>query len=133
VRSETYNKLFTVHGIVIIFFVLIPSVPAVLGNFLVPLMIGAGDLAFPRLNLASWYIYSLGGIFTIVAIVGGGVDTGWTFYTPYSSTYSNIHVVLTALGVFITGFASMGLAFSPCSSGRPGAAISRPYTRRRWS
>src|SRR5262245_49552659 len=72
VSSETYNKLFTVHGIVMIFFFLIPSVPAVLGNFLVPLMIGARDLAFPRLNLASWYIYSLGGVFTIVAIVGGG-------------------------------------------------------------
>jgi len=113
VLSETYNKLFTIHGIVMIFFFLIPSVPAVLGNSLVPLMIGARDLAFPRLNLASWYIYSLGGVFTIVAIVGGGVDTGWTFYTPYSSTYSNTHVVLTALGVFITGFSSIltGLNF----------------------
>ena len=113
VRSETYNKLFTMHGIIMIFFFLIPSVPAVLGNFLVPLMIGARDLAFPRLNLASWYIYSLGGVFTIVAMVSGGVDTGWTFYTPYSSTYSNTHVILTALGVFITGFSSIltGLNF----------------------
>ena len=107
VQSETYNKLFTLHGIIMIFFFLIPSVPAVLGNFLVPLMIGARDLAFPRLNLASWYIYSLGGVFTIIAMVGGGVDTGWTFYTPYSSTYSNTHVILTALGVFITGFSSI--------------------------
>jgi cytochrome c oxidase subunit 1 len=113
VRSETYNKLFSIHGIIMIFFFLIPSVPAVLGNFLLPMMIGARDLAFPRLNLASWYIYTLGGLFTILAVVGGGVDTGWTFYTPYSSTYSNTHVILTALGVFITGFSSIltGLNF----------------------
>src|SRR5918996_1601122 len=113
VQSETYNKLFTMHGVTMVFFFLIPSIPAVLGNFLVPMMIGARDLAFPRLNLASWYIFVLGGIFTIMAIVGGGVDTGWTFYTPYSSTYSNTHVALTVVGVFITGFSSIltGLNF----------------------
>lgn len=113
VQSETYNKLFTMHGVILVFFFLIPVVPAVLGNFLVPLMIGARDLAFPRLNLASWYIYTLGGIFTLSAVVSGGVDTGWTFYTPYSSTYANTHVILTALGVFITGFSSIltGLNF----------------------
>jgi cytochrome c oxidase subunit 1 len=113
VQAETYNKLFTLHGITMIFFFLIPSIPAVLGNFLVPMMIGARDLAFPRLNLASWYVYVLGGSFTIVAAVTGGVDTGWTFYTPYSSTYANTNVILTALGVFITGFSSIltGLNF----------------------
>jgi cytochrome c oxidase subunit 1 len=113
VSSETYNKLFTMHGLIMVFFFLIPSIPAVLGNFLIPLMIGARDLAFPRLNLLSWYIYVVGGIFTLTAAIAGGVDTGWTFYTPYSSTYSNSHVVLTALGVFITGFSSIltGLNF----------------------
>ena len=113
VLAETYNKLFTMHGLIMIFFFLIPSIPAVLGNFLVPLMIGARDLAFPRLNLASWYIYTLGGLFTLGAAVSGGVDTGWTFYTPYSSTYANSHVILTAVGVFITGFSSIltGLNF----------------------
>jgi cytochrome c oxidase subunit 1 len=107
VQSETYNKLFTMHGVIMVFFFLIPSIPAVLGNFLVPLMIGARDLAFPRLNLASWYIFTLGGLFTLVAIVFGGVDTGWTFYTPYSSTYTNTAVIVMALGIFITGFSSI--------------------------
>jgi len=107
VESETYNKLFTMHGVIMVFFFLIPSIPAVLGNFLIPMMIGARDLAFPRLNLASWYIYTLGGLFTLVAAIFGGVDTGWTFYTPYSSIYSNTHVILTALGVFIVGFSSV--------------------------
>ncbi len=113
VSDENYNKLFTMHGLVMIFFFLIPSIPSVLGNFLLPLMIGARDLAFPRINLASWYIYILGGIFTITAAVTGGVDTGWTFYTPYSSTYSNSAVITMAVGVFITGFSSIftGLNF----------------------
>jgi cytochrome c oxidase subunit 1 len=113
VQSETYNKLFTMHGIIMVFFFLIPSIPAVLGNFLVPMMIGARDLAFPRLNLLSWYVYTVGGLFTLTAVVAGGVDTGWTFYTPYSSTYANSHVALTAVGIFITGFSSIltGLNF----------------------
>jgi len=113
VQAETYNKLFTMHGITMIFFFLIPSIPAVLGNFLVPMMIGARDLAFPRINLLSWYIYTVGAAFTLVAAVTGGVDTGWTFYTPYSSTYANTNVIVTALGVFITGFSSIltGLNF----------------------
>jgi len=111
--SETYSRAFTTHGILMIFFFLIPSIPAVFGNFLIPIMIGAKDLAFPRLNLASWYIFTIGGLFTLTAIVTGGVDTGWTFYTPYSSTYSNSAVALTAIGVFVTGFASIltGLNF----------------------
>ncbi len=113
VQAETYNKLFTMHGVTMIFFFLIPSIPAVLGNFLIPIMIGARDLAFPRLNLASWYIYVLGGLFTLTAAAAGGVDTGWTFYTPYSSIYSNTHVALTVVGIFITGFSSIltGLNF----------------------
>ena len=113
VQSDTYNKLFTMHGVIMVFFFLIPSIPAVLGNFLVPLMIGAKDLAFPRLNLLSWYIFIIGGLFTFAAVVAGGVDTGWTFYTPYSSTYSNTYVIATGLGVFITGFSSIltGLNF----------------------
>jgi cytochrome c oxidase subunit 1 len=112
-QSETYNKLFTMHGIIMVFFFLIPSIPATLGNFLVPLMIGARDLAFPRLNLASWYIFMIGGCFTVFAAIFGGIDTGWTFYTPYSSTYSNTWVLVTAVGIFITGFSSIltGLNF----------------------
>ena len=112
-QAETYNKMFTMHGIAMVFFYLIPAVPAVLGNFLVPMMIGARDLAFPRINLLSWYIYTIGALFTMWAIVTGGVDTGWTFYTPYSTTWSNTNVIPTALGVFITGFSSIltGLNF----------------------
>src|SRR5260370_9837772 len=95
------------HGIIIILFFLAPSFPATLGNFLVPLMIGARDLAFPRLNLASWYIYMIGGCFTVFVAIFGGVDTGWTFYTPYSSTYSNTLVPVTAVGIFITVFSAI--------------------------
>jgi cytochrome c oxidase subunit 1 len=113
VQPETYNKLFSMHGIVMVFFFLVPSIPATLGNFLVPMMIGARDLAFPRLNLLSWYIYIIGASFTLYAIITGGVDTGWTFYTPYSSTFSHSHVIAAAVGVFITGFSSIltGLNF----------------------
>ncbi len=112
-QAENYNKMFTMHGLMMVFFFLVPSIPAVLGNFLVPLMIGARDLAFPRLNLLSWYVFSIGGAITLVAAATGGVDTGWTFYTPYSSTYSNSAVAMVAGGVFITGFASIltGLNF----------------------
>src|SRR5437667_863790 len=112
-QAETYNKLFTMHGVMMVFFFLIPSIPAVLGNFLVPLMIGARDLAFPRINLLSWYLYMSGGALTIAALVLGGVDTGWTFYTPYSSVYSNTWVVLTLTGIFINGFSGIftGLNF----------------------
>ena len=107
VDAETYNKLFTMHGIIMVWFFLIPSITNVLGNFLFPLMLGARDLAFPRLNLASWYIYMLGGLITLGAIVTGGVETGWTFYTPYSTTFSNGHVVAAILGVTIVGFSSI--------------------------
>jgi cytochrome c oxidase subunit 1 len=113
VSSETYNKLFTMHGVAMIFFFLIPSIPAVLGNFFLPMMIGARDLAFPRLNLLSWYLLVIGGLFALFAMLAGGVDTGWTFYTPYSTTYSNSWVIATALGIFVAGFSSIltGLNF----------------------
>ena len=113
VTSDVYNRLFTMHGIVMVWFFLIPSIPTTLGNFLVPLMIGARDLAFPRLNLTSWYLFMGGGALTLYAIFAGGVDTGWTFYTPFSTFYSNGHVVLAATGVFVAGFGSIltGLNF----------------------
>jgi cytochrome c oxidase subunit 1 len=113
VSAETYNKLFTMHGIIMVFFFLIPSIPAVLGNFLIPLMIGAKDVAFPRLNLLSWYIFNLAGLFMLYAVINGGVDTGWTFYPPYSSNFSNTNVAATAIGIFIAGFSSIltGLNF----------------------
>jgi cytochrome c oxidase subunit I len=112
VQPETYNKLFTLHGIVMIFFFLIPAIPATLGNFLVPMMVGARDLAFPRLNLLSWYIYVVGALFALFAAITGGVDTGWTFYTPYSIT-THTQVIPTAVGAFVMGFSSIltGLNF----------------------
>jgi len=111
--SDTYNKMFTLHGVVMIFFFLIPGIPAVLGNFLLPIMIGAKDLAFPKINLLSWYLFMIGAIGTFVVIMLGGLDTGWTFYTPYSTQFSQTHVVLVTLGAFITGFSSIltGLNF----------------------
>jgi cytochrome c oxidase subunit 1 len=113
VASDTYNKLFTMHGIVMIFLFLVPSVPAVLGNFLLPLMLGARDLAFPKINLLSWYMYMGGGIFTLATLVLGGVDTGWTFTTPLSTHYVNTHVITAGVGIFIAGFSSIftGLNF----------------------
>ena len=111
--AETYNKTFTFHGVVMVWFFLIPSIPATLGNFLLPIMIGARDLAFPRLNLMSWYLFVIGGCFTIACLLLGGVDTGWTFYTPFSTMFSNTNVILVAVGVFVTGFSTIltGLNF----------------------
>ena len=106
-EAQTYNKVFTEHGIVMIFFFLIPSIPAVFGNFFLPIMIGARDLAFPRLNLLSWYLYMLGGALGVTAILTGGIDTGWTFYTPLSSMYSNTQVSITILGAFMAGMSSI--------------------------
>jgi len=113
VLPDTYNRLFTIHGVLMVWFFLIPSIPAVLGNFVIPMMIGARDVAFPKLNLLSWYLFMLGGAFALYAIIVGGVDTGWTFYTPYSSFYSKSHVVMMATGIFIAGFGSIltGLNF----------------------
>jgi len=112
-NTQTYNKVFTTHGILMIFFFLIPAIPAVLGNFLLPIMIGAKDLALPRINLLSLYIYWTAGLFAIWALLQGGVDTGWTFYVPYSTTFSNTYVMAVGLAVFINGFSSIltGLNF----------------------
>ena len=113
VTPETYNKLFTMHGVAMIFFFLIPSIPAVLGNFLIPIMVGAKDLAFPKINLLSWYIYLVGGALVLYSFATGGLDTGWTFYTPLSSIYSNSAVTPAVIGIFINGFSSIltGLNF----------------------
>src|SRR5881275_1752897 len=107
VSDETYNKLFTMHGVMMVFFFLIPSIPATLGNFLIPLMIGAKDVAFPKINLMSWYIYMTGATFGLIATVTGGLDTGLTLYTPYSTAFATTNVVLPATGLFITGFSSI--------------------------
>lgn len=112
VDPETYNRLFSLHGIVMVFLFLIPSIPAVFGNFMIPLMIGAKDLAFPKINLASWYLYMIGGFLILLAIFWGGVDTGWTFYTPFSSLFSNSEVVVAVFGAFIAGFSSIFTALN---------------------
>ena len=113
VSSDTYNRLFTMHGVIMIFFFLIPAIPAVLGNFFLPLMIGAKDLAFPKINLASWYVYMLGGTLGAISLLYGGADTGWTFYTPFSTRFSNSPVTLVAFAGFVAGFSSImtGLNF----------------------
>ncbi|MCC7123774.1 MAG: cytochrome c oxidase subunit I [Acidobacteria bacterium] len=113
VSADIYNRLFTLHGVVMVFLFLLPSIPVVLGNFLIPPMIGAKDLAFPRINLLSWYLFMIGGFLTLYSILIGGVDTGWTFYTPYSAAASNSNVVPTAIGIFVAGFSSIltGLNF----------------------
>jgi cytochrome c oxidase subunit I len=105
--SDEYNRLFTIHGIIMVWFFLVPSIPTTMGNFLLPLMIGAEDVAFPRLNLLSWYLYVIGAAFTIYVLISGGVDTGWTFYPPYSSNYAESNVVAAAAGVFVVGFSSI--------------------------
>jgi len=112
-QPETYNRMFTMHGIVMVWFFLIPSIPAVLGNFLIPMMVGARDLAFPRINLLSWWLFTASGVFVLITIFIGGVDTGWTFYTPFSTFYSNSYAVAAALAIFINGFSTIltGLNF----------------------
>jgi len=105
--SDVYNKMFTTHGVIMIFLFLIPSIPAVFGNFLLPLMIGARDVAFPRLNLLSWYFFMAGALLVLIALFRGGIDTGWTFYTPYSSSFAKGEVSLAIVGVFLAGFASI--------------------------
>ena len=111
--TDTYNKVFSMHGIIMVFLFLVPSVPATIGNFLIPLMVGARDLAFPKINLLSWYLYMGGGLFILAAMVLGGVDTGWTFTTPLFTHYLNTHVVTAAMGIFLAGFSSIftGLNF----------------------
>ncbi|MBX3365429.1 MAG: cbb3-type cytochrome c oxidase subunit I [Phycisphaeraceae bacterium] len=113
--NQTYNRLMTLHGAIMVFMVIVPSIPASLGNFFLPIMIGAKDVAFPRLNLLSWWIYVAGSIFAVVSVIAGGVDTGWTFYTPYSTMTDADHwrVVFMIAGAFILGFSSIltGLNF----------------------
>ena len=105
--SESYNRTFTGHGVLMVFFVLVPLIPATMGNFLLPLMIGARDVAFPRLNLLSWYLLVMGGLTAAGAILTGGVDTGWTFYAPLSSRYANGAVLVAIVGAFFAGFSSI--------------------------
>ena len=112
VSNETYNNMYTLHGAIMIFLFIIPAIPGALGNILLPLMLGAKDVAFPRLNLASFYIYTVGALFVMYTIISGGVDTGWTFYTPYSTT-STSNVIPMTMGIFVIGFSSIltGLNF----------------------
>jgi len=116
VGNNAYNRLFTLHGAIMVFMFIVPSIPASMGNFFLPIMLGAKDVAFPRLNLLSWYVYVGGSIFGVLSIVLGGVDTGWTFYTPYSTTTDADvwgRVVLMILAAFVLGFSSIltGLNF----------------------
>jgi cytochrome c oxidase subunit 1 len=118
---ELYNHMFTLHGAVMIFMFVIPGIPAILGNFVLPMMLGAKDVAFPRLNLLSWYCYILGAVFFFYILFSGlfevafgwhwpggwGLDTGWTFYTPYSTGKSMSGVVPATMGAFIMGFSSI--------------------------
>jgi len=107
VSADTYNKMFSIHGIIMVFFFLVPVAPAVLGNFLIPLMIGARDVAFPKLNLLSWYLFIIGGSLELYMMIFGGVDAGWTFTTPLSTHYLNSNVVSAAMGIFVAGFSSI--------------------------
>jgi cytochrome c oxidase subunit 1 len=113
VDAELYNQFFTLHGAIMVFLVIIPSIPGALGNFVLPIMLGAKDVAFPRLNLGSFYLWIIGAILAVVSLVYGGFDTGWTFYTPYSTTTSTGGVIPVVTGVFILGFSSIftGLNF----------------------
>jgi len=110
--ADLYNKMFSMHGVIMVFFFLVPSIPATLGNFFVPIMIGTKDLAFPRINLLSWYLYVIGGVIALIVLAMGGIDTGWTFYTPYSSFASNTNVTLAIVGVFVAGFSSILTGFN---------------------
>ncbi|RCS54796.1 cytochrome c oxidase subunit I [Bremerella cremea] len=112
IDNDTYNQLFTLHGAIMTFLFIIPSIPAALGNFVLPLMVGAKDVAFPRMNLASFHLWVLGGIFFVIALVTTRLDTGWTFYTPYSIQTST-NVIAATIGAFILGFSSIftGLNF----------------------
>ena len=112
IEPLTYNRLFTLHGVVMVFMFMIPAIPTVFGNFFLPMMLGAKDLAFPRLNLASFYVYLAGAALTLWGMVHGGADTGWTFYAPYA-TASPTDVAPIAIGVFVIGVSSImtGLNF----------------------
>ncbi|NBC17897.1 MAG: cytochrome c oxidase subunit I [Bacteroidetes bacterium] len=105
--ADTYNQVFTLHGIMMVFLFIVPAVPGILGNFLLPIHIGAKDVAFPRLNLASWYVFMAGAALAIGSLLVGSVDTGWTFYTPYSSDSAGAAVFFVTMAVFVAGFASI--------------------------
>jgi cytochrome c oxidase subunit I len=111
-QPAVYNRMFTMHGVIMVWFFLIPSIPTTFGNFFIPMMIGARDLAFPRVNLASWYVFNLSGLVVLYALVMGGADTGWTFYTPLSTVYANGYVFAAAMAVFINGFSSIMTALN---------------------
>ena len=104
--AETYNRMFTLHGVVMVFLFIIPAIPASLGNFVLPLMLGAKDVAFPRLNLASFYLWVTGAVMGVTSMLVGAVDTGWTFYTPYSTTTDGT-VTLMTMAAFVLGFSSI--------------------------
>jgi cytochrome c oxidase subunit 1 len=105
--DDGYNRTFTLHGIIMVWFFLVPLIPSTFGNFLLPLMIGAPDVAFPKLNLTSWYLTLTGGVLVLWALLAGGVDTGWTFYPPYSTGFSNSNVALAVIGVIVAGFGTI--------------------------
>jgi cytochrome c oxidase subunit I len=112
-QPSIYNRMFTMHGVVMVWFFLIPSIPTTLGNFILPIAIGAHDLAFPRLNLGSWYVFNLSGLVLLYALIMGGADTGWTFYAPFSTLYSSGYILSAVLAVFVNGFSTImtGLNF----------------------
>ena len=105
IEAQTYNQVFTLHGVIMIFLFIIPSIPAVFGNFFLPIMLGTDDVAFPRLNLFSWWLYVLGALFALSTLVfgDGPADTGWTFYAPYS-VKTGTNVSMSVLAAFILGF-----------------------------
>ena len=113
VDHELYNRLFTMHGVIMVWFFLVPAIPVTLGNFVTPLMLGARDLAFPRVNLSSWYLFIAGGLIALAGLAIGGVDTGWTFYTPLSTNYAHGYVTLVCVGIILSGYSSIatGLNF----------------------
>ena len=103
--AQTYNSFFTLHGVIMIFLFVIPGIPAIFGNFFLPILIGAKDVAFPRLNLMSWYLYIIGGLLAVISIImpGGPMDTGWTFYIPYR-VRTGTNVSLAVFAAFVLGF-----------------------------
>ena len=121
VQGDSYNNFFTLHGAVMVFLVIIPGIPAALGNIIMPIQLGAPDVAFPRLNLASFYLWVSGALFLVVAIPFGGLDTGWTLYTPYS-LQSPTPVLLSVIGVFLLGFSSIFTGLSPETRSRDARA-----------
>ena len=138
--KDAYNQVFTMHGIVMVFLFLVPSIPAIMGNFALPMHLGAADVAFPRLNLASYYVYLTGGVLVVCGLLVGKVDTGWTFYTPYSSQSGGAVLFLTS-AVFVAGFASIftGINFivtvhkmrAPGLTWKPSIFVYLEYVRRK--